>query len=186
MSIRMKSAAVAASLVAALFVAGCNTVPKSDEKKQDMVSSSDRELQEFVQMDPTLQPLLNRSAGYAVFPNVGKGGLIAGGAWGRGVVYQNGRPIGYASITQGTVGAQIGGQVFSELIVLETQEAMNKLKDDQLALAANASAVILKQGVGATATFQNGVAVFYRSEAGAMLEAAIGGQRFDFEPMQMP
>jgi len=185
MSIRTKSEAVAASLVAAVMFAGCSTVPKTEEKKQDIQTSADRELREFVEMDPSLQPLLNRSAGYAVFPDVGKGGLIAGGAWGRGVVYQNGRPIGFASITQGTVGAQVGGQVFSELVVLETQDAMTKLKNDQLSLAANASAVILKKGVGASATFRDGVAVFYRSEAGAMLEAAVGGQRFDFEPMQM-
>ena len=79
------------------------------------------------------------------------------------------------------VGAQVGGQDFSELLVFRTKDAFDKFTNNNLSLKAAASAVILKSGAAAEAKWQDDVAVFARPKAGAMVEAAVGGQRFTYK-----
>ena len=125
---------------------------------------------------------MSNAYGYVVFPTVGKGGFIVGGSYGRGEVYEQGRMVGWADISQATVGAQVGGQSFSELILFQTKEALDNFKAGRLKFAANVSAVALKSGAADTAEYQNGTLVFVEPKAGLMLEAAIGGQSFSFQP----
>jgi lipid-binding SYLF domain-containing protein len=131
--------------------------------------------------DPGLRDFIDRGAGYAIFPNVGKGGLVVGGAYGRGIVYGDNRQmIGYSDITQASVGLQAGGQSFRELLVFENQAALDRFKGDRFSLGANASAVALKSGAAATARFQDGIAIFTQPMGGAMFEASVSGQQFKF------
>ena len=88
--------------------------------------------------------------------------------------------IGYADLTQASVGAQLGGQTYSELVVFETKEALDRFRQNKLEFAANASAVILESGAAKAARFENGVAIFVQPRAGAMAEASVGGQKFTF------
>ena len=102
-----------------------------------------------------------------------------GGARGQGVLYERGRHTAYCDLTQATVGAQAGAQTFSELLVFESQAALDRFKAGQLAFAADASAVALQRGVAtANLPFVDGVAVVVSPITGAMAEAAIGGQQF--------
>ncbi|HWP40799.1 MAG TPA: hypothetical protein VNL70_07725, partial [Tepidisphaeraceae bacterium] len=88
---------------------GCQTAPPTESKRESLLDEAQAALKQMQAADPSLKEFLDQAHAYAIFPSVGKGGLIAGGAYGRGVVYQNGQFIGYADITQATVGAQIGG-----------------------------------------------------------------------------
>src|SRR5688572_23364686 len=171
---------LAALIVAAFILGGCGTTPKSEEKKQDLADASQRQLDAMTTEDPNLQSFIDKSYGYVIFPKVGKGAFIVGGGYGRGVVYEQGKMIGYADITQATVGLQAGGQTYSELIAFENKEALERFKQNKLELSANASAVILKTGAAAAARYENGVAVFVMPRAGAMAEASVGGQKFTF------
>jgi Las17-binding protein actin regulator len=132
--------------------------------------------------DPGLTQELKKAYGYAVFPSVGKASLLIGGAWGRGEVYERGKVIGYATIAQTTIGVQVGGDTFTEVLVFESKEVLDRFKRGRTAFAANASAVLVKAGAGGSADFEKGVAVYAYSEGGMLLEAAIGGQRFHFQP----
>src|SRR5207244_8543914 len=118
----------------------------------------------------------------AVFPSVGKAGLVAGGAYGRGILYQDGRPAGYVDLKQGSVGAQIGAQTYNELVVFENDAAIDRVKSGEFDLGAAASAIALKAGVGGAARFTNGVAVFIQPKGGLMAEASITGQKLNFVP----
>jgi len=160
---------------------GCTTAPPSEEGKDKLSTRADSALATMKRLDPSVDRLLSSAYGYAIFPTAGKGGAIVGGAFGRGEVYEQGRFIGYAKIEQATVGAQIGGQEFSELIVFENAAALNKFKNNEYTAAANATAVILKEGVGVATQFKDGVATFVHPKAGAMAEAAVGGQKFTFQ-----
>ena len=111
----------------------------------------------------------------------GKRASASGGAYGRGVVYERGQHIGYADLTQGTVGAQVGGQSFSELLVFEHKAALDRFKAGEFGVAAGASAVVLKSGVATTPNFVDGVAVIVQPVGGVMVEAAIGGQQFAYQ-----
>lgn len=162
--------------------AACSTAPKSDDRRQTIESEAATALQTARRNDETLAKFLNDSAGYAVFPTVGKGAVGVGGAYGRGVLYQHGRAVGYCDLSQATIGFQLGGQSYTQIIAFENQESLRSFKEGELRFAAQATAVALRSGAGANARYTDGVAVFTMDEAGLMFEASIGGQRFSYVP----
>ena len=163
------------------LLSSCATAPASREDKAALVTEATARWQQMRTADPALAALVQRSHGYALFPDVGKAGLGVGGAYGRGVVYERGQHIGYSDLTQGTVGAQVGGQSFSELLVFETKAALERFKAGPFGVAAGASAVVLKSGVATPPNFVDGVAVIVQPVGGVMVEAAIGGQQFTYQ-----
>jgi lipid-binding SYLF domain-containing protein len=136
----------------------------------------------FKKADPELSRLFDSAVGYAVFPTVVKGAVGVGGASGSGIVFEKGKAVGKASLTQGTVGAQVGGQNYSEVIFFETVPAFTDFKKGAFALAAQVSAVAASAGASKNANYQNGAAVFTIGKGGLMAEASVGGQKFSFEP----
>ena len=135
------------------------------------------------------------SYGYAVFPTVGKGGLVVGAAHGDGRVYQQGRYIGDSSMTQVSVGFQLGGQAYSELVFFQDAAALKLFESGNFSLSADASAVAVTASASASAGtagneshataaghYQNGVAVFTIAKGGLMYQAAVAGQKFTFTP----
>ncbi len=139
-------------------------------------------LARLYEQDPGLRDLLERSHAYVVFPSVGKATAVIGGAYGKGEVYEGGKLVGYAGVAQLTIGVQIGGQTFSEVIAFEGPESFERFKQGKYAFAANASAVLVKAGAAATSNFEKGAATFVYSDGGMMLVAAIGGLKFFFRP----
>jgi lipid-binding SYLF domain-containing protein len=152
---------------------------------------------------PAVQPFFDSSYGYAVFPTVGKGGFIVAVAYGKGKVFHGGLATGTASITKLSVGFQAGGQVFSEIIFFEDKRAYDEFTSGSFEFDTNASAVAVTAGaqaqvgsLGASAgasagpatgaqadiRYYKGMAIFVHAKGGLMLEASVGGQRFDFEP----
>lgn len=132
--------------------------------------------------DEGLEPWFANAAGYAVFPNVGKGGLGLGGAHGKGVLFVDGEPIGETELTQVTVGFQFGGQSFIEVIFFEDDIALENFKKGNFELSAQASAVAVTLGAAAHAGYDKGVAIFTMAKGGLMYEASVGGQKFDYTP----
>ena len=173
----------ALALVATIagLLASCATAPATREDKAALVAEATSRWQQMRVADPSLGALVQRGYGYALFPDVGKAGLGVGGAYGRGVVYERGQHIGYADLTQGTIGAQVGGQSFSELLVFEHKAALDRFKAGEFGFAAGASAVVLKSGVATNPNFVDGVAVVVEPIGGVMVEAAIGGQQFTYQ-----
>jgi lipid-binding SYLF domain-containing protein len=165
-------------------VTGCATTPKTEadaEKRDNAVRAA---LAEMRSEAPDFGEFLDRAYAYAVYPTVGEGGFIFGGANGRGEVFQGDRMIGYSRMTKGTVGAQIGGKAYSQVIVFENAAALDRFKSKDFAFTAEVSAVALKSGAAKMAKFQNGVAVFQYQKGGLMAAANVGGQQFTFEPVR--
>ena len=168
---------VTAICVAAGLLAGCSTTPTTSEEKNELSRKAQAERQEWGKLDPGIEELAKKSQGFAFFPEITKGGLVFGGAYGRGVVYEQGQLIGYADVTQASFGLQAGGQTYSELIVFQDKAAMDRFKQNRTDFGANASAIIAETGAATNARFVDGVAVFVRPKVGAMAEASLGGQR---------
>ena len=163
------------------ILAGCENAPNTPEKRDALHDNVQAGLSEMKAKDPGIQDFLDKSYGWAIFPSVGKGGFIVGGAYGKGEVYRQGRFIGFSEIQEGSVGFQAGGQEFSELIVFENEAALQKLTQGQLAFGADASAVALKAGAAASMQFKNGVAVFTNPKGGLMAGVTVNGQKFGFQ-----
>jgi len=181
----MRAMALACTLAAvgALLLTGCATAPKTAEGRVDLDQAVRDTVDVARRTDPGIQGFIDSSAGYAVFPGVGKGAVAVGGAFGRGELIQGGKVIGYCTLTQASVGVALGGQKYSELIFFETPQALDRFKSGNYAFAAQASAVALKSGASANAKYADGVAVFTMGEEGLMVEASIGGQKFSYEPV---
>jgi lipid-binding SYLF domain-containing protein len=138
-------------------------------------------IEAFENADAGLKRLFRSAPGYVVFPSVGKGGFVFGGAHGSGLVYAKGTLVGRATLTAVTVGAQIGGQSFSEVIFFETEGALAQFKESRLEMSAQVSAVAVAEGASKNAKYVEGVMVFTKARSGLMAEASIGGQKFKFE-----
>jgi lipid-binding SYLF domain-containing protein len=143
----------------------------------------------------------NNAHAYAVFPTIGKGGFGIGGAYGKGRVYEKGRYIGDTSMTQVTVGLQLGGQGYSQIIFFEDKRALSEFTSGNFEFGAEASAVAITAAAGAKANtagnsagmsggkndaktvgeYHKGMATFTVVKGGLMYEASIGGQKFTYQ-----
>ena len=150
-----------------------------------------------------VQSFLTNAYGYAVFPTIGKAGIGIGGSYGTGQVYEKGVVTGTASLAKISIGFQLGGQAFSQMIFFEDKRSYDEFTSGEFEFDAAASAVAITAGVqakagteGATAgasagpatgkqvknSYHKGMAVFVHIKGGLMYEAAIGGQKFSFKP----
>ena len=178
-------AAIGSIVVFATFMmVGCSTAPRSQAERRSLVAEADAAVASMTAKDASLRDVIDRSAGYAVYPNVGAAGAIVGGAYGRGVVFEDGRPTGFTELNQGSVGAIIGGQTYAQMIVFENEAALNRLKAGNFDIGAEASAVALKAGIAAATRFEGGLAIFQMPKGGLMATAAVTGQKINFQPMQ--
>ena len=135
----------------------------------------------FAKADPSVPSEMRAAAGYALFPGVGKGGIGLGGARGTGQVFGNGKVLGKTTLTQVTIGFQLGGQKYAELILFENKAALDRFVGGAFTMAAQTSAVVAKSGAAANAKYANGVKVVTIAIGGLMYEASVGGQKFSVE-----
>lgn len=178
----MKSFLIITSLIFSLGFAACSTAPRSDDGKASIRIDAADALAKAQATDPTLYPVFRDAKGYAVFPSIGKGAVGIGGAYGKGVLYEQGSFTGYCDLSQATIGFQLGGQSYTEIISFASQDALSNFKTGNFAFDAQASAVAIRSGVGTNAVYSNGVAVYTMDESGLMYEASVGGQKFSYEP----
>jgi lipid-binding SYLF domain-containing protein len=134
--------------------------------------------------DPSIQEFFDDAAGFAVFPSVGKAGIGIGGALGDGLVIVNDEVIGKTTLTQLTIGFQLGGQVYSEFIFFKDKTALDQFKRGNYELGAQASAVAATAGASADTNYDKGVAIFTVTGGGLMYEATVGGQKFKYEAVK--
>lgn len=162
-----------------LLLSACGWNPsKPDQERQEAQET----IAAFKKKDPGIKTFLNDAYGYAVFPSVGKGGWVIGGAYGTGKVFHQGRIIGSTSIVQGTIGFQLGGQVYSEIVFFKDKQAFDRFKSGRLEFDAQVSAIAVTLGAAAKAAYEKGIAVFVMTKGGLMYEASVGGQSFTFTP----
>lgn len=153
-------------------------VPPAEATSAAKVSQT---INTFKKKDPGIRYFFDKSYAYAVFPTVGKGGIGIGGAYGSGRVYKQGKYVGTANLKQISIGFQLGGQAYSEVIFFQNSHTYRKFTNGKLKFGAQASAVAVNKGAAAKTAFQNGVAIFTATKGGLMYEATVAGQSFDFK-----
>lgn len=153
--------------------------PRDREEEERAVKDT---ISLLLSVDPSLQVYFDKAYAYAVLPTVGKGAFIGGVGYGRGWFFENGKAIGKVSIAQLSVGAQIGGQTYREIVFFSDKDRADDFKSGRFEMGGQLSAIVVTAGVGRAGTYTDGVAVFILPTAGLMAEASVSGQRFDFEP----
>ncbi len=153
----------------------------AQSKKEKIITDASAAKAEFIKTDPKMAGNFETAYGYVIFPNVGKGAVGVGGASGNGVAYEQGAKVGMAKLTQVTIGFQLGGQSYREVIFFESKKDMDRFKENKIELSAQVSAVAAAAGASANAKYVEGVMVFTMQKGGLMYEASVGGQKLKYE-----
>lgn len=142
----------------------------------------------------------NSAYGYAVFPNIGKGGIGIGGAYGKGRVYRGGKKAGDVSMTQVSIGLQLGGQAYRQVIYFQDKRAFDDFTSGEFEFSAQAEAIAITSSAGASAgsegtsagantnqagtQYHKGMVVFTMGKGGLMYQATLGGQKYNYTPSE--
>jgi len=182
-----------------VFVLIFGVVNVTNAAGNDSISSAIDTFKSF----PALTKFFNNAYGYAIFPTVGKAGFLIGGSYGQGQVYRGGQVTGRASLFAGSIGFQLGGKAFSEIIFFQDKRAYDEFTSGNFEFDATAQAIAVTAGVEARAGtagtsagasagpksgtqaetgYIKGMATFVHGKGGLMFELSIGGQKFSFEP----
>jgi len=152
-------------------------------------------------VDAGISNMFNSAYGYALFPTIGKAGFLVGGAYGKGRVYEQSKHIGNTAMTQATVGFQLGGVGFSQIVFFQDKRALTEFMNGNFEFGAEAQATAITAAAGASAntagssatasggknnastaggSYNKGMATFTITKGGLMYEASVGGQKFSF------
>ncbi len=148
--------------------------PNAEQKALDTVAA-------FKKNDSGMEAYFSKARGYVVYPSVGKAGFGIGGAHGKGIVFEAGKAIGTSSLTQVSIGFQLGGQVYSEIVFFKDSAAMNIFTKGEIEVSAQVSAVAVTEGISAQTGFIDGIAIFTMAKGGLMYEASVAGQQLSFK-----
>ena len=188
---RINSLKTAALALCVVGLAACGSTPSSpvSQGEQDRLDAEVKAaIADFRTKDPDIDRFFRTAYGYAIFPDVSSGALIVGGAHGNGEVFHisgDGRGlghfVGYADVSKGNVGAQIGGQSYAQLVFFENKGTFAEFTSGkECEFDAKASAVAADKGASTNANYEKGVLVFTNAKGGLMVQAAIGGQKFRY------
>lgn len=151
--------------------------------------------------DAGIASMFKSAHGFALFPTIGKAGVVVGGAYGQGRVYEQGNYIGDAKMRQLSVGLQLGASGFSQVVFFQDKRALSEFTSGNFEFGAEASAVALTSAAGASANtagssatasggknnaatggggYNKGMATYTIVKGGAMFEISLGGQSFKF------
>jgi lipid-binding SYLF domain-containing protein len=166
-----------------LVAGGCEVAPQKPEGKQVLASEVNETITVMKAKDKSIQKFFDKSYGYAVLPKVFKGAFIAGGAYGKGEVYEQGTMVGYCDMKQVSGGLSFGGEFYREIIFFRDKKDLEKFKYEEYTFSAQVTGVALVWGAAAKANYRNGMAVFITTDSGLMVDASLGGQKFNYEPI---
>ena len=175
-----KARFVTAILATSLFLSGCSVAPEKPEGQTVLSAQVNEALAIFKEKDPSIDKFFNQSYGYAVLPKIGKGAFLLGGAYGKGEVYEKGQMVGYCDMSQATLGFSFGGEYFREIVFFRDKSDLDSFKTDEYTFSAQVTGVAVTAGAAAKADYKAGMAVFITTDAGLMVDASLGGQKFNY------
>lgn len=179
----LAAVATVASSAAAPALADKWDPRKEQSRARGDLGRAEAAAEAFLAANPSLDVYFDEAYGYAILPTITKGAIGIGGARGQGIVYAQGKPTHQVFMTQVTVGLQLGGRRYSELIFFRDADAYQAFIDGEFELSANANAIVATDGASATNSYHDGLAIFLLDKVGAMFDASVGGQSFNVRPL---
>ena len=168
--------------LAACAVIGCASTHPGATQANELDQQANATIAQMEARNPSLTNVLHSSYGYVVFPSIGKAAFLGGGAFGRGVLFEQGLKTGYVKLQQASFGLQAGGSSYAQVVVLQNRDVVDQLKSGTYELGADASVIILTAGAQASPAFRNGVVVYVMPRGGAIAGISVTGQKLDYAP----
>ena len=154
-------------------------IKEKDQKK--LVTDTQYAKEDLMESNKNVAQLFEDAYAYVIFPNVGKGAFIAGGAAGSGIAFQGENQVGWSTLRQLDVGFQFGGKSFIQAIFFQDKQNFDEFKSGEFEFGAGVSAVALSKGASKNVNFEDGMAVVTLPKGGAMIEVSVGGQKFKYQ-----
>ena len=150
---KTKSNLLITALAVLTITTGCTT---TGQKSSELTAKVKAARADFLADDDSLRQVLANASGYAIFPNVNSGAAFIGAAAGRGELFERGshHPLGDVALNQASVGAQVGGQTYSELIIFENQTTLDNFKRGNYEFDAQVTAVVAAEGASENAKYE--------------------------------
>jgi lipid-binding SYLF domain-containing protein len=168
------------ALVAAVC-GGCATAPATRAEKHSLQESADATLTEMTARDHAIRTVTDQAVAYAVFPSIAKGGALVGGAYGQGILYEHGVATGYVSVQQASIGAELGGKSFAELLILRNADDVASVKAGTFTAGASLGVTVLKESADTSATFDPSTSIFVLPHGGLMVDVSVNGQQLKYQ-----
>ena len=167
--------------LAAVSCGGSNEAAKApSDVKAERIDGVAETIARFKKKDPSIESFFAKSYGYVVMPSIGEGGFIVGGALGEGDAFRQGAYVGMVTLHELSVGYQLGGQNYAEIVFFETEKRFADLTSGTFEFDVEFLAVAVEAGAAKETEFRQGVASFVLPNKGLMASAAIGGTRLSF------
>jgi lipid-binding SYLF domain-containing protein len=167
-------------ICAVVILSGCAAEPEKKESRDVLIAEATEAIAYFKEQDPSLQTFFDNAWGYVVLPRVAKGAFWVGAAGGRGVVFEQGKKVGYTTLSQATIGFSFGGEFFREVVFFRQKQDLDRFRTGEFAFSAQATATAVAVGAAAKADYKDGMAVFVMADRGLMVDASLGGQKFKY------
>jgi lipid-binding SYLF domain-containing protein len=166
-----------------LVLVSCSTVPQTTEAKAVLSAEITEAIAVFKEKDPEIMRFFDSSYGYAVLPKVLKGAIWFGGAYGKGEVFEQGKMVGFCDMKQASLGFSFGGEYFREIIFFKDKVDLDRFKTEEYTFSAQVTGVAATAGAAAKTDYKAGMVVFIATDKGLMVDASLGGQKFNYVPL---
>lgn len=177
----MKKLSIVFISLGLLLISALAQAEWTPDPNNELELSVQKSILEAKSKDDSLSKWFDSAYAYAVFPSIGKGGFVIGGAGGKGLVIRGDEAVAYTSMSQVSIGLQAGGQVYAEYIMFKDKTAFDHFARGNFEMGAQVSAVAVTAGASADADYDGGVAVFTLAGGGLMFEASVAGQKFKYK-----
>jgi lipid-binding SYLF domain-containing protein len=128
------------------------------------------------------QPYFEDAYAIAVWPGITRVAAGFGGAYGTGVVIEQGKAVGTVSYWQFSSGIQAGAKNFALIIFFRDREALEGLQQNKTQFTGQAGIDVLTVGVAGTPAYNDGVALIPLTNLGLMAEFSAAGVWFRYKP----
>lgn len=167
--------------LATTFSLGAISTHANAATAQDLNTEADLALKKLYKSNPTAEKVGSQAKAILVFPSIVKAGLIFGGAYGEGVLEENGKVVDYYNTVTGSWGLQAGAQSYGYAVFLMNDKAVKYLKDSAgLEIGVGPTVVVVDQGVAknlSTSTLKDDAYAFIFDQSGLMAGVSIEGTK---------
>ncbi|MBY5921199.1 hypothetical protein [Ferrimonas balearica] len=159
-----------------LALGGCSLSPTPDAAA---LVDSQTALDRF-QTEERLNRFFDEASVVVVFPSAWRAGMGFGGGYALGTIYRDNRAVGVARMWQVSVGANVGGQRYRQILFFKTDAAFEAMGRASNEFAGQAHAALITAGGATNPGYNPDVAVFSQLRGGLLLEASVGLHRYEF------
>jgi lipid-binding SYLF domain-containing protein len=148
---------------------------------EDLNKDANQALQSLDSNNPGANRLYKEARAVLIFPKIIKAGLVFGGAYGEGVLYESGHFTEYYNSVAGSWGWQAGAETYGYVVFLMNDKAVKYLKESKgWEIGTGPSVVVVDSGAAknlTTSTLKNDAYAFIFDQQGLMASLSIEGTK---------